>query len=102
MEKIFAESSLWDRESCFYFIISEITRKFPNINYSIYYETLFHETIKIMTTIIDPTTEEDIKKVVNPEVSLNLPPILKSIASILVNLLKPMSEPGWEVVWISI
>jgi hypothetical protein len=47
---------LWDRDSCWFFIISDILKKYPNIDYSPYYTSLFQEIIKTFTVMIDPLT----------------------------------------------
>jgi hypothetical protein len=52
--------------------------------------------------VIDPPCEEDLKKINSEEISIEVPCILKSIARILVNCLRPTSEAGWERMWSSI
>ena len=84
---MFVESSLWDRDIWWFFILSKIVKKFPQIDYTQFYPTLFHETIKVITTLIEPLTEEDVKKLLNYDASLGICSILSSIAKILTNLL---------------
>lgn len=64
-------------------------KKFPTIDYSPYYQTTFQEIIKIFTTLIDPASEEILKKLTGADGFIDTPPILKSIAVLLVNLLLP-------------
>ena len=96
---MFAESSVWDRDSCFFHILDELTYKFPNLPLDTYHQTLFQEIIKVITCVIDPSTEDEIKKLTNEDPSLGTPCILKSAANILVNLLKPTKEAGWKNIW---
>ena len=52
LQIMFIESSLWERDTWWFFILSKLTKNFPDIDYTQYHQTLFHETIKIITTLI--------------------------------------------------
>lgn len=90
---------MWDRDSCFFYILDELLFKFPELPIHTYYQTLFQEIIKVITCVIDPSTEEEIKKLVNEDPCIGTNCILKSVANILVDLLRPTREPGWQVAW---
>lgn len=49
--------------------------------------------------VVDPTSLEEIKKLTSDEPTIGINCILKSVANILVNLLRPTHEPGWKGVW---
>lgn len=99
LEKVFAESSLWDRDASFFYILNVLTDKFPNLPIQHHYQTLFQEIIKVITCVIDPATEEDIKRLINEDPYIGVNCILRSVAQILVNLLRPTHEAGWQSVW---
>jgi hypothetical protein len=69
--------------------------EFPSLDLSNFHQTLSQEIIKVITTIVDPATEEDIKKLTSEDPCIGVQCTLKSIAKILVNCLQPMSTPGW-------
>lgn len=51
--ELFSDNNLWDRDSFWFFILSELVKKFPRIDYSAYYQTIMQEAIKAFTTLID-------------------------------------------------
>lgn len=51
--ELFSDNNLWDRDSFWFFILSELVKKFPKLDYSAYYQTIMQEVIKAFTTLID-------------------------------------------------
>lgn len=51
--ELFSDNNLWDRDSFWFFILSELVKKFPRLDYSAYYQTIMQEVIKAFTTLID-------------------------------------------------
>jgi len=56
------DSSIWERDISWFFIISEIAKKYPKLDFSSHYVTLFQEVIKIFTNMLDPVSNEELKK----------------------------------------
>ena len=69
------------------------------MDFSNHYITLFQETIKIFTNMLDPVTSEDLKKLTDNEQCIGVRSILKSTACLLVNLLLPNAHPQSKNVW---
>lgn len=67
LQYIFEESSLFERDTPFFFIISELTLEFPLLNLGSYHQTLSQEIIKVITTVVDPSTEDELKKLTNED-----------------------------------
>jgi hypothetical protein len=51
------------------------------------------EVIKAFTTLIDSSSEDNLKKITSSDPFLQIQPILKSVAVILAHLLMPESQP---------
>lgn len=83
---------MWDRDGCWFFILSELMRKFPQLDYTPYYPTLLQEIIKMVTTLIDPYTDDDVKKLMSSDPLIPIPSLFKSAANIL-NFLLFTSNP---------
>ena len=90
--ELFSDNNLWDRDGYWFYILSEVIKRFPSIDYSPHYQTVMQEVIRAFTAIIEGQ-EEDVKKVVSSDPFLQIQPILKSVAVILANLTLPQSEP---------
>jgi hypothetical protein len=90
---LFADNNLWDRDCFWFYILSEITKKFPRIDYSPYYQTIMQEVIRAFTTIIQGSNEESLKQLTITDPFLQIQPVLKSVAFIMVYLLLPNNQP---------
>lgn len=99
---LFEESSVFERTIPFYSTIAELLFEFPNLNISEYRDTLSYDIIKSITSVVDPESEESLKKLVEADSCVGVPSILKSIAKILIYSIKPMADSDWEVNWSSI
>lgn len=86
---MFSDNNLWDRDLLWFFVLSEIIKKFPRLDYSLYFQTIMQEVIKAFTTLIDSSSEDNIKKITSSDPFLQIQPILKSVAVILAYLLMP-------------
>ena len=93
MTELFADNNLWDRDCSWFYILGEVTKKFPRLDYSKYYQTIMQEVIRTFTTIINSENEENIKKITSGDSYLQIPPVLHSVALILAFLLLPESQP---------
>lgn len=91
--ELFSDNNLWDRDSFWFFILSELVKKFPRLDYSAYYQTIMQEAIKAFTTLIDSDNEEALKKLTAADAFLQVQPTLKSVALALAYLLLPESQP---------
>jgi hypothetical protein len=40
LTELFSDNNLWDRDCFWFFILSEIIKKFPRLDYSSYYQTI--------------------------------------------------------------
>lgn len=93
MTELFADNNLWDRDCSWFYILGEVIRKFPHLDYSKYYQTIMQEIIRTFTTIVNSDSEETIKKVTSGDSFLQLPAILNSVALILTFLILPKHQP---------
>ena len=93
LAELFSDNNLWDRDLLWFFVLSEIIKKFPRLDYSLYFQTIMQEVIKAFTTLIDSSSEDSIKKITSSDPFLQIQPILKSVAVILAYLLMPENQP---------
>lgn len=91
--ELFSDNNLWDRDCFWFYILSEIIKKFPKLDYSSYYQTIMQEVIRAFTTIIEGSNEEGLKKLTATDPFLLIQPVLKSVALAMVYLLLPASQP---------
>jgi hypothetical protein len=91
--ELFSDNNLWDRDSFWFFILSELVKRFPRIDYSAYYQTIMQEVIKAFTTLIDGDNDDAVKKLTSSDSFLQVQPALKSVALALAYLLLPDSQP---------
>jgi len=91
--ELFSDNNLWDRDSFWFFILSELVKRFPRIDYSAYYQTIMQEVIKAFTTLIDGDNDDAVKKLTASDSFLQVQPALKSVALALAYLLLPDSQP---------
>ena len=93
LRELFSDNNLWDRDSFWFFILSELVKRFPCIDYSAYYQTIMQEVIKAFTTLIDGDNDDAVKKLTASDSFLQVQPALKSVALALAYLLLPDSQP---------
>ena len=93
LRELFSDNNLWDRDSFWFFILSELIKRFPRIDYSAYYQTIMQEVIKAFTTLIDGDNDDAVKKLTASDSFLQVQPALKSVALALAYLLLPDSQP---------
>ena len=53
LRELFSDNNLWDRDCSWFYILGEIVKKFPKIDYSQYYQTIMQEIIRAFTTILN-------------------------------------------------
>ena len=53
LRELFSDNNLWDRDCSWFYILGEIVKKFPKLDYSKYYQTIMQEVIRSFTTIIN-------------------------------------------------
>ena len=93
LAELFSDNNLWDRDCSWFYILGELVKKFPRIDYSAYYQTIMHQVIKAFTIIINGDNEDSLKKLTTSDNYLQIQPVLKSVAMTLAYLILPASQP---------
>lgn len=102
VDSIFEESSALERNTPFFIILAELVSEFRELDLSNYMDTLNHEIIKTITTVIDPYSPEELKKILCEDPSISGTCILRSIGKILVYSLPESKDPNSQKSWSSI
>jgi|JI6StandDraft_1071083.scaffolds.fasta_scaffold22083_2 hypothetical protein len=93
------ESGSWDRDCHWFFILSRLIENFPGLGYEKYFHTIFQTLIKDFCAISEPVNDTDLTRLLLPDDSTGIKPVMRSYAEILVNLLVPRSNPMCQTVW---
>lgn len=98
LEEIMCESGSWDRDCHWFFVISKIVEKFPQLDFSRYFHTIFQTVIKNFNSI-EENSEADLPGVLLPDDITGIRSVLRSDADILIGLIVPKSNPMCNTVW---
>jgi hypothetical protein len=100
IKELFEVNGFWEQDHNWFFIISVIMKKFPALEYTRRFSTIFLNAISVVSETLN-ASENDETRLFGEE-SIGVPPMVRSIPEVMVNLIVPSTKAHCEQVWMYI